>query len=126
MSGTISKILIAVTLFMAATLGGMALFDMGTDMGTGMPCADQSCDASLGSDAAMTGAECVDHCLRVASPDGSVPAATSLSIALLVLILVRSFERPAIAVRAFASHRWRDGIGKFLLQQQLSTVVLRD
>lgn len=126
MAGLIPKILVASVLFVASTFGGMALFGMGSDAGMAKPCAGQSCAAEAGSDAGMTAAECVGHCLRAATPDASVPPAIAISVALVILAVSVLSAYSHVVIPAFSSFRMRDGIGKLMLQRQLSTVVLRD
>lgn len=104
----LSAFLIGASLVMATTFAGMAILGMES----GMP---------------MSGMACVDHCLS------SLPisAPTSFNVfALTVILLVTAlvFSGRSSGVDRFdrRTRRWHRDVGKFLLHQELSTIVLRN
>lgn len=75
---------------------------------------------------AMTDIPCINHCLDVAQPDLSPPVLTLIFLSLAVFVFSFHFFSEASCLFCFFRQHWRQAIGKFLLHQNLSTVVLRD
>jgi hypothetical protein len=114
-------------IFSFTTLAGMAIFGM---HGDGMfmdsdSCMGAACPKTEGME--TSGAECLEHCLSAAS---TTTITTPMSFAFVTLIaviaLVVSEWSSALSTLSPSLRRWREGIGKLLLQQSLSTVILRD
>jgi hypothetical protein len=121
--------LLASILFSFTTLAGMAIFGM---HGGGMMMGAETCISATCHDAGgmeTSGAECLEHCLSATSTATAV--VTPLPFALIVLIaavavLVFGWSPSPLSTFNPSLRRWREGIGKLLLQQNLSTVILRD
>lgn len=117
--------MIASTILLATTFAGMAVFGM--DSGAAMnhgACMGSNCASMPG---AMSGMECVNHCLSVvptSSPASAFSFLLMLAVGIVAFFLSDWFIDES---RSFTARRhWREGIGKFLLHQSLSTIVLRN
>ena len=120
--------LLASILLTFSTLAGMAIFGMHGVM-THMDsdsCIGVACPTS--GDMGTTGTDCLDHCLSVASSVTTVvtPMPFAFVFLLVAVALLLAEWLPTISTYAPSIERWREGIGKLLLQQNLSTVILRD
>jgi hypothetical protein len=116
--------LIASVLFLATTFAGMAFFGMGTG-GVQMEgtCMGMSCGSM---DHGTAPSDCLDHCIGQVSPATTVPVSTAIPLLLLLAFcLLADLPLPVGRFIPGAS-RWREGIGKFLRHQSLSTVILRN
>lgn len=120
--------LLASILLTFSTLAGMAVFGMN---GVMMHMDSDSCvgvACSTAGDMGTSGTDCLDHCLSVASSVTTVvtPMPFAFLILLAVVALLISEWSPVVSTFSPSLRRWREGIGKLLLQQKLSTVILRD
>lgn len=117
----------AITL-LATTFAGMAMFGMNTQM-VGMDmdhCMSGShCQQSNASDAG--GMDCVNHCISATTTATTTSAAVVISFVLfLVSVFLLQDGKKRHSKPLYALQRWREGIGKVLLHQQLAGVMLRD
>ena len=116
-------VLLALT---TTTFAGMAFFGMEETMvmdhGT---CMGAACDSMPG---ATSGADCLNHCLSaIPQANPTAPLSLFITLAAAFVAFIVSSALLADSDRFVArSRRWREGIGKLLLQQSLSTVVLRN
>ncbi len=84
----------------------------------------------IGSDcviAPSAGDDCLSHCLKAALFETTFPAAAPLTVWITAIVLLVWFRKDA--VRVFVQRereRWREGIGKWFLTQQLAPVMLRE
>jgi hypothetical protein len=123
-----SSLIITVLLFVI-TLAGMAVFgmqanmDMGSQACTGATCAPMT-DAGRTND--MAGLDCINHCLAAAVvPMINTPPLVIAFALVLFAVLIFGRTTVEIGAREFFLRR-REGIGKHLLHQNLSTIVLRN
>jgi hypothetical protein len=119
--------LLASVLLSFITLAGMTIFGMqGVMHMDADSCMGVSC--STDGDTGTSGTDCLNHCLSVASSVTTVvtpmPFAVVFLLAVVVLLLAEWLSN--LSIYAPSVERWREGIGKLLLQQKLSTVILRD
>lgn len=75
---------------------------------------------------AMMDIPCINHCLDVVQPDISPPVLTLIFLTFAASIIFSRFFSEASPFFRFFRQHWRQAIGKFLLHQHLSTIVLRD
>lgn len=128
MKRALLSFLLSSILFSFATLAGMAIFGMhggGMFMGSDM-CMGAACPET--GDMEASGAECLEHCLSATSTATTVvtPMPFAFITFIAVVALLVSAWSPALSTSSPSLRRWREGIGKLLLQQNLSTVILRD
>ncbi len=123
MHRTLILFLSASIILLATTFAGMAFFGMGSEMamkhGT---CIGSACDSMPGG---MAGMECVNHCLSTLPVSSPVPLLSLAIVALVLLVFFLREQLPEVGSVELVRHRWRSGIGKILLHQNLSTIVLR-
>lgn len=121
-----ASILLAAVFFVATTFAGMAFFGMDSEMMGMHPsmCTGMGCATGHNMDA--RGVDCVSQCISAVTLVAATPVSIAFSFICLV-VAIAFFFIPPIA-NSFESffQRWREGIGKLLLQQKLSTVILRD
>ena len=120
-------ILIVGILLLGSTFAGLSLFGMNHTMGMDSEtCLNGYCASTSGMQDGMTGVTCIDHCLKTTAPETTVP--TMLTLVFTVLFLTFYFSDRLKIPDTFLSavHRWHGTIGKFILQQNLATVVLRN
>lgn len=75
---------------------------------------------------AMTDLSCINHCLDIVQPDISPPVLTLVFLSLVVFFFSFYSSSEDRSLFIFLRQHWRHAIAKFLLHQNLSTVVLRD
>ncbi len=122
------KRLAAITVLLATLLfsvlhsgfwGGFAHAAHGS-MGEAADCMMGACP----SDGAAGAGDCVAHCLAAAASEGNVVPPLAAAFVLLATALIGyAFTRPAAGSLA---RRGDDFIGRFILHQRLSTIVLRN
>lgn len=99
--------------------GGFAHAAHGS-MGAAADCMMAACP----SDGAANSGDCVTHCLAAAASEGDVVPPIAAAFVLIALTLIAcALARPvAVALRRLGD----DFIGRLLLHQRLSTIVLRN
>ena len=121
-----ASLVLATTLLLTTTYGGMAVFGMGT--GTQMEhgsCVGESCHTEPGPGTA--GMDCVDHCLSSIPVATSVtPLASMVMMCVVLRMLAEVFEAAVVGRLRHARSRWREGIRKRILKEALATVILRN
>ncbi len=124
MRRTLLSFLIASLVLFVTTFAGLAFFGMGSGMATDHgTCIGSVCDSMPGD---MSGMECLSHCLS-AIPASSPAPLFPFAVFVLALLILFLHERLAEVGRVERVHpRWRSGIGKLLLHQNLSTIILRN
>lgn len=111
--------------FFASVLAGSLLF-LGLSF-AGMLFSGMTYDSGMYHEDVPVSADCVDHCVDAASVATPVTSAMLLLPVLLsgfVTLFLSSIFSHAHLSSVF--YRWREGIGKYFLHQQLSVVVIRD
>lgn len=112
-------------IILTTTFGGMVLFGMASVMDMGHEtCVGTDCGSAHG---ATSGTDCLDHCLStIPSASPAAPFSLFVAFAISLVAFVLSTRLTSESRLAHRSRRWREGIGKLLQQQSLSTVVLRN
>lgn len=119
MKRVLLSLLLASILLTFSTFVGMSVFGMNDTM---MHTDSDSCMS------VTCATNCLDHCLSAASSVTTfvTPLPITFVILLVVVALAFSDRLPTAASFEPSFRKWREGIGKLLLQQRLSTVILRD
>lgn len=123
MKRVLPSFLLAVYLLVSLSFAGMAFFGMEATMRMDMTCMGAGCDPM---DHGASSEDCVSHCIAAVSPSSTL--FMPIAMALLVLaFFLRADAEVALGSRfAPIVQRWREGIGKALRHQSLSTIVLRN
>lgn len=122
-----SLLALAITL-LTTTFAGMAMFGMGAHavgMETDHCMSGDHCEQSGTPD--TSGMDCVNHCISATTTATTISASMVISFVLFVVFVFLSRnnnEQRSSPLYAF--QRWREGIGKLLLKQQLAVVMLRN
>lgn len=128
MKGILLSFLLASILLTLSTLAGMTVFGMRGVMSHMDSDSCVSTDCPISNNTGETETGCLNHCLSVASSASTavVPMPFTFVFLITAVALLLAEWIPTIRTIAFSNERWREGIGKLLLQQKLSTVILRD
>jgi hypothetical protein len=112
--GRLSPLLLSIILALVSlTYAGMGIFGMGSH--------------SMSMDHGMAPVDCVEHCIATTSPISVLPAAIAVPFLPTLAVALLALAASALVDSALPFHgRWREGIGKRLLRQDLATVILRN
>lgn len=120
----LSSCIIASLVLVHASLISMTFFNMHHETSQGThPCINNTCTTDLDI---TTDTDCLTHCLSISSSIATVAIPPIMITLLLIGIYCFSQRSLVVTFSQFLRRRWREGIGKLLLQQNLSTVILRD
>ncbi len=73
------------------------------------------------------GLDCLDRCLSAVAPfTGAFSPLFVTAFSFVAFIMTFVATTPNVGVVRFSAHRWREGIGKTLVRQELSTIILRN